>query len=59
MGFEVSPLSPLGSKPESPVTSMDQAMEWMKNNPDRAQELDRFLEQNPEIFNMLLDSLDK
>lgn len=56
MGFEISPIAPIAP---NPTTDIDKAMEWMKNNPDKAKELDQFLEQNPDVFNMLLDSLDK
>ena len=56
LGFEVSPL---GAPPPNPTTDIDRAMEWMKSNPERAKELDEFLEKNPDVFNMLLDSLDK
>jgi hypothetical protein len=55
LGFEASPL---GDLPPNPTTDLDRAVEWLKNNPDRAHELDQFLEKNPEIFNMILDSLD-
>jgi hypothetical protein len=56
LGFEVSPL---GEPPANPTTDLDKAVEWMKNNPDRVKELDQFLEKNPEIFDMILDSFDK